>query len=337
LQGPAIFTSGPKLEGYKSVWKGDIEIGTTAELHQALDSLQRLKADFVKITDNTLQPALYLESIREARKRGFAVSGHVPYAIPMKEIVDAGISSVEHITYLLKAGSSEEENISRQVANGELKGRALSEKVTNTWNKQSALAMYRYLAQHGTAVTPTLSLGYTLAYFDEHDPRNDAYLQYIGKGLQKTYEGRVNNILKHDAAAIANRKTAFERSAALLPLLQEAGVKILAGTDAGYLNSYTYPGLGLHTELALMVKYGLTPLQVLQASVINVPEFLGQKNYGAIAAGKKADIVLLNANPLKDITNTQKIDAVITRGQYLSRRQLDDLLKETAAKTAQGI
>lgn len=337
LQGPAIFTSGPKLEGYKSVWKGDIEIGTTAELNQALDSLRGLRVDFIKITDNTLQPALYLESIRAARKQGWAISGHVPYAIPMKDIVDAGISSIEHITYLLKAGSSEEENISHQVAAGTLKGRALSEKIANTFDKQSALKMYRYMAQHGTAVTPTLSLGHILAYFDEHDPRQDAYLQYIGKGLQKTYEGRINNVLKHDAAAIAARKAAFIKSAAVLPLLQQAGVTILAGTDAGYLNSYTYPGLGLHTELALMVQYGLTPLQALQASVINVPAFLGKKEYGSIAAGKKADVLLLNANPLSDITNTQKIDAVVTQGTYLNRQQLDALLKTTAEKTAQGI
>lgn len=337
LQGPAIFTSGPKLEGYRSVWKGDIEIGTTAELHHALDSLRQLKVDFIKITDNTLQPALYLESIREARKRGLVISGHVPYAIPMKEIVNAGISSIEHITYLLKAGSSEEESISAQVAAGTLKGRALNDKVANTYNKKSALDMYRYMAAHGTAVTPTLSLGHILAYFDEDDHRNDAYLQYIGKGLQKTYEGRVNNVLKHDAEAIAYRKAAFERSAAVLPLLQKAGVKIIAGTDAGYLNSYTYPGLGLHTELALMVKYGLTPLQALQASVINAPQFLGKKEYGSIEAGKKADILLLNANPLTDITNTQKIDAVVAKGVYLSRHQLDALLKTTAEKTAKGI
>lgn len=86
-----------------------------------------------------------------------------------------------------------------------------------------------------------------------------------------------------------------------------------------------------------MVQYGLTPLQALRASIINVPEFLRQKGYGAIAAGKKADIVLLTANPLADITNTQKIDAVIAKGQYLGRRQLDALLTETARKTAQGI
>ncbi len=73
VAGPTIFTSGPKLEGYKSVWLGDLEIGTSAELQQALDSLQKLKVDFVKITENTIKPDIYLEALKEARKRGMFI------------------------------------------------------------------------------------------------------------------------------------------------------------------------------------------------------------------------------------------------------------------------
>ena len=72
-------------------------------------------------------------------------------------------------------------------------------------------------------------------------------------------------------------------AASLLPLLQRSGVKILAGTDAGYLNSFDYPGLGLHQELELMVKNGLTPLQALQASIINGSEFMNKSEfYGSV-------------------------------------------------------
>ena len=67
LEGPSIFTSGPKLEGIKSIWPGDLEIGNENELEIALDSLQKLKVDFVKITDNTLEPSLFLKSIREGK------------------------------------------------------------------------------------------------------------------------------------------------------------------------------------------------------------------------------------------------------------------------------
>ncbi len=172
--------------------------------------------------------------------------------------------------------------------------------------------MFRYMAAKGVAVTPTLSLGHILSYWDEQDRSHDAYLQYIGKGLQSTYTGRVNNILRHDAAAIEFRKANYEKSAAVLADLVAADVTILAGTDAGYLNSYCYPGLALHEELALMVKYGMTPQQALKASVINGPKFLGQKGYGAVAPGNHADLLLLDANPLEDIHNTLKIRGLLS-------------------------
>jgi imidazolonepropionase-like amidohydrolase len=328
LLGPRIFTSGPKLEGYKSVWKGDIEVGNTKEIELALDSLQKMRVDFVKITDNTLKPDLFLEAIRLARKRGYKVSAHIPSALTMEQIADAGLSSVEHLGYALKAGSKVEKEISDEVAAGTLKGKAFNQKVMQTFDETAALAAYRNMAKHSMYLTPTLSLNYILTYFEKDNHKNDSYLQYIGKGLQKTYEGRVKRVEQDDAEAIAYRHELFEKTVTTLPLLQKAGVKILAGTDAGYLNSYAYPGIGLHTELELLVKYGLTPLQALQASVINSPEFLGKKEYGSIASGKKADILLLDENPLKNISATQKIFTVITAGKALNRSTLDRMLEE---------
>ncbi|RQO64547.1 amidohydrolase [Pedobacter sp. KBW06] len=332
LQGPTIFTSGPKLEGYKSVWKGDIEVGNTREIKEALDSLQKMKVDFVKITDNTLSPELFLESIRMARQRGYQVSAHIPNALTMEQIVAAGLSSVEHLGYALKAGSKIEKEISAEVAAGTLKGKAFNQKVMDTFDETAAMATYRNMARHGMYITPTLSLNYILAYFEKDNHKHDAYLQYIGKGLQKTYEGRVKRVEQDDAEAIEFRHQLFEKTVKTLPLLQKAGVKIMAGTDAGYLNSYAYPGIGLHKELELLVKYGLTPLQALQASVVNSPAFLNQKAYGSLGTGKKADLLLLNENPIKNISATQKIYAVITKGELLDRTSLDQMLENVKKK-----
>jgi imidazolonepropionase-like amidohydrolase len=138
-----------------------------------------------------------------------------------------------------------------------------------------------------------------VAYLDQDNHQRDAYLKYIGPGLQATYAGRVERAAGDDPAAIRRRHERYERIASILPLLQQAGVRILAGTDAGFLNSFNYPGIGLHQELSLFVQAGLTPLQALRAATINGAEFLGREaTSGSIAAGNVADLVLLTRNPL---------------------------------------
>src|SRR3546814_9429270 len=86
-------------------------------------------------------------------------------------------------------------------------------------------------------------------------------------------------------------------------MLRDAGIPILAGTDAGYLNSFNYPGQGLHDELQRYVEAGLTPAEALASATINGPAFLGYSDrFGALAEGKAADLLILDTNPLEDIS-----------------------------------
>jgi imidazolonepropionase-like amidohydrolase len=327
LLGPTIFTSGPKLEGPKSIWPGDLEIANETELKLALDSLQKLKVDFIKITDNTLSPPLFLTAIKESRKRGWKVSAHAPVPFTLQELSDAGLSTIEHLGYLLRAASTDEKRIAEQRGKGTITAKEASEQILKTFDANTALQNFKKLAANGSAVVPTMNGSSIVAYLDKDDHKKDAFLKYLGPALKRTYNWRVDRASKDNAEAIAFRHTNFEAAAALIPLLQKAGVVLLAGTDAGYLNSYNYPGIGLHYELAMMVKYGLTPAEALQASVINGPAFFNQQqNYGAVEKGKNADLLLLDQNPLTDITNTQKIKAVIRKGKYLDRQKLDDML-----------
>ncbi|MDX2045655.1 MAG: amidohydrolase family protein [Chitinophagaceae bacterium] len=337
LAGPSIFTSGPKLEGYRSVWQGDLEIATVEELNRALDSLHKIKADFIKITDNTIRPDIYLSSIREARKRGFKISGHVPYSLTVLEASAAGLSSIEHMGYLLKAASAKEKKIAAEIASGRLTNRDAMPLILESFDETVARSVYRRLAAHGTAVVPTLSISFITAYLDRNDHRDDKYLDYIGKGLRNTYNWRVQRAAEDSPEAIELRHRVFEKSASLLPLLKQAGVTIIAGTDAGYLNCFVYPGFGLHTELELLVKYGLTPLEALQSAIVNGPKFFGkEKLYGNIARGKMADLIILDENPLQNISATQKINAVILKGKLYTRSKLNELLDETRIKVRAG-
>jgi imidazolonepropionase-like amidohydrolase len=327
--GPDIFTSGPKLEGPKSIWPGDLEIANHEELMAALDSLQKLKVDFIKITDNTLPPSLFLESVREARKRGWKVSGHVPAALTLEELSAAGLSTIEHLGYVLRAATTEEARIAR--LRGENKMTSAEAATLTLQSRDTAVALrnFRILAAQGTAVVPTMNGSHITACLDQDDHIHDEYLKYLGPDLKRTYGWRVQRAQKDDSAAIEFRHRNFEASATLLPFLEKAGVTIIAGTDAGFLNAYNYPGLGIHQELAMMVHYGLSPRSAMLASVVNGPAFFGlQDEFGSVSKGKRADLLLLDGNPLEDIRNTRSIFAVIRKGSYRSRPELDRSLKE---------
>ena len=187
------------------------------------------------------------------------------------------------------------------------------------------------MAERGTAVTPTLNISRTLAWLDSEDHSKDEYLKYIGPGLRATYAWRIERQAGSTPEAIARRHANYEFSSSKLPLLQQSGVLILAGTDAGFLNSYDYPGIGLHDELGHLVKAGLTPLQALQASTINGARWLGRESrHGMLAQGSASDLVILDGNPIADISATRRIHGVVVRGRYLDRAKLDSMLEGVA-------
>ena len=119
----------------------------------------------------------------------------------------------------------------------------------------------------------------------------------------------------------------FQKELTIVGAMQKAGVPILAGTDTG--NPFCFPGFSLHDELALLVIAGLTPVEALRSATLSPAKFFGlDKTLGTIEQGKIADLVLLDANPLEDIRNTQRINAVIANGRLFDRKALDKLLAD---------
>ncbi|QLJ07373.1 MULTISPECIES: amidohydrolase family protein [Pseudoalteromonas] len=335
LVGPTIFTSGPKLEGKGSIWPGDLEVETTEEMHAAMDLLDTMNVDFIKITDSALTPELYLKAVKEVKKRGYQISGHIPFSLSVTDVSKAGLDAIEHMTYMLKAAAKNEADISAKVASKELTYRTALPIITAQFDESTAREKFTVLASNDTAVVPTLIGGKITAFLDEDNHQQDAFLNYIGKGLKATYQWRVDRANKDTPEQIIQRKARFTKTAQLLPLAQQAGVSIIAGTDAGFLNSFIYPGLSLHQELAIFTDYGLTPLQTLQSATLAGPKFLNkQKQYGALTKGKVADIILLSQNPLTDIRNTKTLSGVISHNTFYDRNALDRLKQQAKAFVA---
>lgn len=327
--GPKILTSGPKLEGIESIWPGDLEIGSEEELKTALDSLEKLNVDFIKITDNTLKPELFLEAVKQATARGWSVSGHIPTALTIDQVSKAGQKTVEHLGYLMRMTTPFEEEISIARGNGTMSAADAAKLQSESKKDSVALSKFKQLAAQGTGVVPTLLISSNIAYLEENNFGEDTIMNYLGPKLKESYQWRIDRMANDTPEDKQNRKDNFEATANLIPLVKKSGMKIYAGTDAGYLNTYDFPGLAIHLELQKLVKYGLSPREALEASIINGPEYFGlEDKFGTITKGKKANLLILNQNPLENIEATLTIQDVVKDGQLLDRKKLDQMLSE---------
>jgi len=329
LIGPTIFTAGPKIDGPKGTWAGSLEVETDEDIANALDSLESLQVDFVKIYDSRISADNYLKTIEEAKKRGFTVSGHMPFTVTLDETIDAGMDGIEHLYYIMKGSASNEVEVTQKISKGEMGFWDAMPALLNGYSDSTAQNTFNKLKENNVFVVPTLHIGNTLSFLDEIDHSNDEYLQYMGDGIIATYEGRIRSALNSSEEARENRKQMNAFFGKLAKSLEDAGVLLLAGSDSGAYNSYTYPGISLHMELAAMVKNGIAPLDALRTSTVNGAKFLNQTNdYGAISKGKVSDLVLLKANPLENIAHTREIYTVIKGTQVFTEKQIQSLLNK---------
>lgn len=331
--GPTIFTSGPKIDGTDATWAGSLEVANEEDILKALDSLQSIPTDFVKLYDSRISGENYLKTIAEAENRNLITSGHMPFTVELEETVGAGIDAIEHLYYVMKGCSANESEITAQLVNEEIGFWDAMPALMSTYQDSTAQQTFQNLKENNVYVVPTLHIGAVLSYLDEVDHSKDDYLKYMTDGIIKTYEGRIDRALNASEKATKDRKNLDVFFGKLTKALSDAEVGLLAGSDSGAYNSYTYPGISLHKELEAMVKVGLTPIEALRASAYNGSKFLKKNSdYGTISEGKVSDLVLLDANPLEDILNTSKIRYVVKGKIVLNKFELERLLEDVVIK-----
>jgi predicted amidohydrolase YtcJ len=279
LAGPTIYTSGPKIDGPNPTWAGSLAVENQQDIDKALDSLQALKVDYVKIYESTISREAFLNTISAAEKRGMTTTGHMPYTATLREASDRGLDASEHLYYVFKACSSKEDSITTAVQRSlgtdkPLGLFAVLPAIYRTFSPAAEARIYQTLVKNKTAVVPTLYIQKLLAELPVTDHSRDTLLAYIDLKIQRTYAGRLNGARRQSAATQAFNKQLGAKFMTLVPAMQKAGVTLLAGSDSGASNSYVYPGTSLLGELELMVQAGLTPAQALQAATINGARFL---------------------------------------------------------------
>ena len=304
LPGPEIIAAGPILDDAPPEFPSRQRVSDAEEARRTVRALQQSGVDFIKV-HNLTPREVFFAIADETANLGMSFSGHVPPTVSIEEAASSGMTSIEHLSnfrvYLECAG-------------------------TEPYSLDSCQESFENLATHGVWQTPTIALAQefpelmngmlneipmsqTLSHYEF---ASDALLERfeteisVGASAQIVDFLRVNNVTS--LAAISD--------------LREAGNQFLAGCDA------LVPGFCLHDELEWMTLAGLSPLEALQTATINPAIFFGRENtQGTIEVGKRADLVLLDENPLADINNIRTVNAVLVRGHLISKPFIDDIFE----------
>jgi hypothetical protein len=325
LLGPRMVVASPIIDGPQPIWPNSIAVRNEDEGRKAVRRVKQWGADFVKVYA-LLPHDAYFAIADEAKQQGLTFVGHVPNAVSPAEASDAGQKSIEHLTGILLASSDKETELRDKLVKAdspEARGRVQATAL-GTYDEKKAADLVARFAKNQTWQCPTLTVLRSGAYLGDESFRGDGRLRYIPRVLQQRWNLRATNRSGGDNAL---EKKVLQKQFEIVEAMQKAGVPILAGTDTG--NPYCFPGFSLHEELALLVIAGLTPVEALRSATLNPAKFFGlDQTLGTIEQGKIADLVLLDANPLQDIRNTQRINAVVSNGRLFDRKALDKMLAE---------
>jgi imidazolonepropionase-like amidohydrolase len=312
--GPALMTTGPLMDGEPPIWPGSTVVHTTEEALRYTDMVADQGFQAIKVY-NHLEPEVYEALMEAARARDLEVYGHVPDAVGLDGVLAAGQRSVEHLTGFLEAlrAASPESWSGAADDLDQAALQALAERVadSDTWNCVTLLVLTKFVSKQDARAlldAPEMRCmdARTLASWD---PEQDFRLQ------TKTA----------DDFARLRRDDAVRRR--IVAALHEAGAPLLLGTDTP--NPFVVPGFAIHEELELLVDSGLTPWEALATGTRDVARFTGSEGqFGTVAVGCRADLVLLDADPRAAIGATRQIAGVMRLGLYYPADELQRRLAE---------
>jgi imidazolonepropionase-like amidohydrolase len=340
--GPRIIWSSPMLDGSPASWTHAIALSNAAEARAAVDSMHVRGFDFLKVYER-LPRDVYLAVADQSVRRGIPFAGHLPDGVDPVTAAEAGQRSIEHGSGIYVACIPGAEALLDSVRQnrgdaGGSTGRVqrLVSRLLGGPDRVTCNRVLAALAAHGTAVTPTMTVQRSYAIADtslRHDPRT----RFAPPALVARWLS--------DATAARERKPAeqrdfdaamFHRFVEFVGTMHRAGVTILAGTDASD-EPFVYAGSSLHDELELLVSAGLTPIEALAAATAKPAEFLGAADsLGTLEAGKLADLVILDADPLVNIANTRRVHAVVSRGRVIGTADIAALIDTARAEAARA-
>ena len=342
MKSPNIFIAGPLIDGSPNVYNDsspsfpllsienqdiiDIESNTMGLIDKGIDFLKA----YEMLNENQ-----FLAITKIARKQNLKVTGHIPLSMNLFSAVNSGLNGMEHLRNLeLSIASNSEELYEERIQmlknpNG-LLGSTLRSSI-HSKQRMSAIDSVdnnkfeeaaNLLASKNVWQTPTLILYRSYA---QKSHLNPSFLLELNKLPQQVKQKWSNEIAASDTIIDKSSVRYSNWIVDAVSKLHKNNVPFMAGTDTPI--GYLIPGRSLHRELEILVESGLSNLEAIKTATVNPATFFGIENkVGRIKNGFMADLLILNSNPLNNISNTQNIHAVIKNGHFLSRKSLDSLL-----------
>lgn len=320
IVGPHFYTSGPSFNG-NSVKSPEAAEAMVIEQKNA-------GYDFFKLHPG-LSRANFDALAKKAKEVGMRYAGHVSYDVGVWRAIESGYASIDHLDGFVEALVPGVENISEE-------DRGLFGLYIGTKADVSKIpALTKALRENNIWVVPTQALAERWASPQKSAEAfaKDPDMVYMSEKTLNNWINAKNNLVKNPAYDSTSAMAWIELRRKLIKACQDDGVGLLSGSDAPQV--FDVPGFSLHQELQYMVASGLTPYQALVSSTVNVAKYFDQKDAGTIKAGNVADLVLLNGNPLTDISQTANIEGVMIGKKWLSKDNIDSALQSLKGKVSQ--
>lgn len=296
---PSLFLAGPPISS--------LSVATPEEAAARVQEQKQQGWDMIKVHDG-LTLAEYDAVAKTARELKVRFGGHVALEVPLPHAVEMGQETIEHMDPFI---------VYLETAKGPV-------------NEQKLAGLLQKMKAAGTWVVPTSAVS-EITFGAMPIEKLKAYPEVKYSPLaavevwEKTYEARLKYIPRDQATNIVTNNRRILRA------LRDAGVRLMLGTDS--LEQFVEPGFSVMREMVSLRNAGLTPFEILQTATVNPAIYLGkEKEMGTIERGKRADLVLLDADPLLDVANVAKVRGVMLGGRWFGRDQLDEALGKIVEK-----
>jgi cytosine/adenosine deaminase-related metal-dependent hydrolase len=343
LDAPRVMIAGPLLDGIPNVYDGSdpahpplsVGLNSVQAVVKQVNALDKAGVDFLKAYE-MLSPEQFAMVIKLGKEKGLKVAGHVPLSIDVIIASNAGLNSMEHMRNLeLSCASNADELLEqrRQFMNEgkEDPGGVLRSRIHNAqrkiaiqnYDENKAEEVLRVLARNHTWQIPTLTLNTASTEMPFIQDEWQESIRFLPDSIRRQWKKNTDSIKNRRPGPFRQQYSQWQFD--MVKKIHQANIDIMAGTDCPIY--YLTPGYSLHQELVMLVKAGLSPLDVLKSATLNPARYFNLENeLGSIKEEFWADLVILDANPLENINNTKRINAVVKQGKYFSRMDLDQIL-----------